>query len=91
MYHDADRNGYYRQQPKPGFLRGGERMDEKLSQYLTTLAEIACDMSYTDWCLALHIIDKKFSSEKLKVRLNNPEEIKSLMKLEFSGRYSDTI
>lgn len=64
--------------------------DEKLTKQLETLAEIACDMSYVDWSNAIHIIEKKFSSVKLNVRLNNPEEIKSLMKLEFSGRYSVT-
>lgn len=65
--------------------------NKQLSQRLEALAEIACGMDYADWCNAIHVIEKKFSSAKLRVRLNNPEEIQSLMKLEFGERYSETI
>lgn len=51
--------------------------------YLSALAGIAANMRYCDWRRAVHAIDKKFSSECSKVTIENPEEFKKVLRLEF--------
>lgn len=58
-------------------------MQPDLSNSLSQLANIASQMTYAEWCRAVQAIDKKFASERSKVKIENPEVFKRMLRLEF--------
>lgn len=60
-----------------------KRMQPDLSKSLSQLADIASQMTYVEWCRAVQAIDKKFASEHSKVKIENPEAFKRMLRLEF--------
>lgn len=58
-------------------------MDKDLERRVTMISEAVSGLKYYEWLRIKMAIDKKFSSESSKVRLENPEELKNAIQVEF--------
>lgn len=58
-------------------------MDKDLEKRVTMIAEAVSGLKYYEWSRIKMAIDKKFFLESSKVRLENPEELKHAIRVEF--------
>lgn len=58
-------------------------MNEDMERRIAMIAEAASGLKYYEWVRIRAAIDQKFSSESAKVKLEDPEELKRAIKIEF--------
>lgn len=58
-------------------------MDKDMERRVSIIAEAVTGLKYSEWSRIKVAIDKKFSSESAKVKLEDAEEVKRAIQIEF--------